>query len=162
LPDGGGTLYLERRYDAAAPCALETLFAAAAGKRGTVRRVTGTVRVEAGGVVCEPWSLTADELIVPDFDNQPDDGAEPPIADSRSEAVSPAGMARRFLAGALHAGRHTRDTQFASSGQQLAVRLRQEGLEATAQRMEDWLAAKENGVAAFCRAAIWLATLLEV
>jgi hypothetical protein len=161
LPDGGGTLYLERRYDAAAPWALETLFATAAGKRGAVRRITGTVRVEVGGVVCEPWSLTADELIVPDFDGEPEDGAEPPIADSRGEAVSPPGMARRFLAGAVHAGRHTRDAQFASRGQQVATRLRQEGFEATARRMEEWLAAKEDGVAAFCRAAIWLATLLE-
>jgi hypothetical protein len=161
LAGAGGTLYLERRYDAAAPWALETLFAAADGKRGPVKRLAGTVRAEAGEFICEPWSLTADELIVPDLDNLAENAAEPVAVDSRPETASGPELARRFLAGALHAGRRRRDAQFEGRGQSLIANLRQSGFEVTAQRIEDWLNDRSEGAEAFCWAAIWVTTLLD-
>ena len=160
LADDGGTLYLERRYDAAAPWALETLFAAAAGRRGPVKRLTGTVRADAGEIICEPWSLTADELIVPDLDSLAD-RAEPVVIESRPESASAPEIARRFLAGAAHAGRRHRDAQFYDRGRKVQEDLRRAGFETTAQRMEDWLKDRSEDVATFSRAATWVMTLLE-
>lgn len=156
----GAVLHLERGYDAAAPWALETLFAAFDGKRGPVKRLAGVARVEGGALVCEPWSLTADELIVPDLDDL-GEGAEPPLIESLSETGSLVEKARRFLAGAVHAGRRRRDAQFEGRAAGLIASLREAGFAAAAQRMEDWAKDRTDGADGFCRAAVWMAALLE-
>lgn len=159
LPNGGGTLHLERRYDAGAPSALPTLFAAVDGRYGTIRQIAGTVHRDAGGIVCEPWSLVADRLIVPDLE-QTDGGTNVAIVEESNESNTPAESARRFLAGSLHAGLRQRDSQFDERGRKMLTSLRHAGFEQTAQRVATWLAAPAEEVLAFGQAAVWLDALL--
>lgn len=76
LPGDGGRLHLARSYDRAAPGALGLLAAAFDGACGPVRQVAGPVRIEAGMLLCEPWSVGADRLVVPDLDDP--DGPDAP------------------------------------------------------------------------------------
>jgi hypothetical protein len=135
------------------------LFAAVDGRYGSIRQIAGTVRREAGEIVCEPWSLVTDRLIVPDLE-QLDVGTDVAIVEAHNESVPAADSARRFLAGALHAGWRQRNSQFGERGRELLAALSGAGLEQTVQRVSAWLAAPAEDVLAFGRAAVWLDTLL--
>jgi hypothetical protein len=160
LADDGGTLLLERQYDAAAPAALDILFAALAGERGRLRQVAGTVRVEGGALVCDPWSLTADELIVPDLETS-EAVAEPIAIVDRARESSAPRLVRQFLASALHSGRSHRGVDFARRGAELAKTMRSAGYETTARRLMDWLEVGDGEAKAFGDVAVWVTTLLE-
>jgi hypothetical protein len=159
LPRDGGSLHLERRYDAGAPSALPALFAAAAGDKAPLTQIAGTVRAEGGAIVCEPWSLFTDRFIVPDLEANDDSSMVANVA-SRPKTMSAPEVTRLFLAGAVHAGRRQRDLRFVERGRQMTAALRDAGFEATAQRLAAWLSDTED-VAAFGRVAVWLSTLLE-
>ncbi len=105
LPGDGGTLRLQRHYDAVAPAALEVLARALTGRYGKLRRIAGPVRVEDGLLVCDPWSLLADRLLVPDL--EPVDEADAPTALPHHDdtAATPLEQALSLLAGTVHAGR---------------------------------------------------------
>lgn len=156
----GSTLHLERRYDAAAPWALEVLFATAAGEHGPIRQLAGPIRLEGGMVICDPWSLSTGRLVIPDFD-RPDQPAPAPSAASRAEAAEGPAMARGILAGALHVGRRQRDRDFLARGEKLAIALRAQGYRATGDRVTAWLRSEPGDVRRFGEAAIWCLALLE-
>jgi hypothetical protein len=133
--------------------------ATASGEKAPLTQIAGTVRVEAGAIVCEPWSLFSDRFIVPDLETNDDSSITTNVA-SRPKTMSAQETARRFLAGAVHAGRRQRDVQFVERGRQMTATLLGAGFEATAQRLAAWLSDTEN-VEAFGRAAVWISTLLE-
>jgi hypothetical protein len=159
LPNDGGRLHLQRRYDAGAPAALDGLGAACAGTHGKVRHVAGLVWIEDGEIVCDPWSIACDAFIVPDCRNARP-SAEPPVS-SLAESVDGPPAMRLFLAGALHAGARRRDADFLRRGQALARSAEATGFAVTAQRLKHWLEAASNDVDAFGRIAMWLAVALE-
>jgi hypothetical protein len=160
LPGDGGRLHLARTYDRAAPGALGLLAAAFAGAYGAVRQVTGPVRIEAGTLVCEPWSVGTERLVVPDLDDP--DGPEAPLlpvpVTAERDAIEDT---EALLAGALHAGRRAFAPVAASSGPRLTARLRQTGHAATAARLSAFLASREETAAIFAQAALWVAMMRE-
>lgn len=159
LAGGGGHLLLQRRYDAGAPGAVDVLGAAAAGDHGRIRQLAGQVHVERGEVVCDPWSLTADRLIVPDIDGSaPTLGANPAAT---TDDDHPAIEARRFLARALHAGTRRSDVHIRSRGLRLANDLDSHGFVTTAERLGSWLTAAQPDLDSFGALAVWLAALAE-
>jgi hypothetical protein len=157
LANEGGKLYLQRRYDAGAPAALDVLGAAFAGRHGSLRQLAGQVWLEDGEVVCDPWSATGDKFIVPDCDGAAE--GEPPTAPPPADDAQGPTAVRAFLAGALHAGARRRDENFRGRGQALANALETAGYSATAKRLKDWLA--HDDVASFGRVAVWLSAMLE-
>lgn len=139
LEDDGGLLILERHYDAGAPQALEILFAAFDGYYGPLRQIAGPTRVEGGQIICDPWALSADTLIVPDVD----------CVQTRIEMAAhgheegSAGLLERisaWLAEALHQGTRNLARDYAERGYQLATQARSAGYEQTAHRLDAWLA----------------------
>lgn len=160
LPDGGGTLHLARTFDRAAPAALDALAAALDGRCGAVRQVAGPVRIEGGALVCDPWSVAADRLVVPDL-AEPDGAATPLPPVPLAPARSPVEDALALLAGALHAGRRSFEPAAASAGPRVTALLRATGHAATAARLSAWLDARSDRVAGFGPAAVWLAAMVE-
>ncbi|GAB6842843.1 hypothetical protein HNR00_003849 [Methylorubrum rhodinum] len=160
LPGDGGRLHLARGYDRAAPGALDTLGAALEGRWGAVRQVAGPVRIEAGMLVCEPWSVGTERLVVPDLDD-PDGPGGPLLPAPAAGARGAVEEAEALLAGALHAGRRAFAPVAASSGPRSAARLRQSGHAATAARLAAFLAAGPDTGATFARAALWFAMIRE-
>ncbi len=163
LPAGGGTLYLERRFDAAAPAAIDHLSAGLSGDFGELRAVAGTVRLDGGALVCDPWSLSADRLVVPDIDASPDAGQA-----AASETSSPLpGLLdemEAFLASLLHAGARAASGADAV-GRPLKLRLLQQGFHELGTRLATCLDTTANDQArafAFCSAALWLRALGEI
>ena len=118
------------------------------------------MRLGAGTLVCEPWSVGADRLDVPDLDGPDGPGCTAPPIPAAGErgAVEDA---EALLAGALHAGRRAFAPIAASRGPRLAARLRQAGYAATAARLTAFLSAGEEAGAAFARAALWVAVMRE-
>ena len=159
LPSDGGRLLLRRRYDAGAPSALDILNAAAAGAYGPIRQLAGQVWLENGELWCEPWSIAADTLIVPDVDNSK--AAHHTGAASPAEPRNSPSATRSFVAGALHAGAGRRDMAFAKQGERLAQELEATGYGATGKRLEHWLRAPVRDHDAFGALATWLSVLLE-
>lgn len=157
LANDGGTLSLQRRYDAGAPDALDVLGAAFDGRHGALRQLAGRVWIEDGEVVCDPWSASADAFIVPDCDGAGESLTS--TAPPRAETLGAPADARTFLAGALHAGARRRDEAFKRRGQKLTTTLATQGYSGAADRMKAWLA--EDNVAALGRVATWLAALAE-
>lgn len=160
LPGTGGTLRLARGYDRAAPAALDALSEAFAGRWGPVRQVAGPVRIEAGALVCDPWSVGADRLVLPDLPADEASGSAVPPAGSGG-ARSAVEDAAALLAGALHAGRRAFAAASAASGPRLAARLGAGGHVATAARISAFLAAREDASVPFAAAALWIAAMLE-
>lgn len=160
LADGGGTLYLQRSHDAGAPQALNVLFAAAEGKYGPVRQIAGPVRFEGGEVVCDPFSLTADSLIVPDVDAgiHP---TTPPLFDLEDGNFSLAEQVLEWLAEALHLGSRRLPADYPGRGQALVERLRQAGYLEGAERLAAWLRKDSAPVETFGRLAVWMQALYE-
>ncbi|MEH3147708.1 MAG: SWIM zinc finger family protein [Methylobacterium frigidaeris] len=159
LPDEGGTLSFARAYDAAAPGALDALAAAFAGRWGRVRQVAGPVRIEGGALVCDPWSVGADRLVVPDLAGPDEAGtavAPAPAAGDRPVVEAAAAL----LAGALHAGRRAFAAASGASAPHLVARLQGSGHVATAARLSAFLATPGDA-AAFARAALWVGAMLE-
>jgi len=152
-------LYLERIFDAAAPDALSVLTAALAGQLGQLRQVTGPIRLDAGALICEPWSLAADRFIVPDVDVV-DQAASPDITAEATSRETLLDRATRLLSGMLHAGQRARDGAAVKLGMELAAALRSEGYIKTADLLSIWLKDWTN-LPAFGRAAIWLVALRE-
>lgn len=159
LADEGGTLYLERTHDAGAPQALNVLFAAAEGKYGPVRQIAGTVRFEGGVAICDPWSLSADSLVVPDVDEaiHPTD---PPLLDLETASLTLAEQALEWLAEAVHLGRRRLPADYAGRGEALAGRLRSAGYGEAADRIQAWLGG-DAPVETFGRLAVWMQALYE-
>ena len=159
LPNDGGRLLLHRRYDAGAPGAIDLMTAAVSGAHGPLRQLAGQVWMEHGELVCDPWSLSADTLIVPDVDGSTTAQAAPAV--SPSDTATGPHAAARFLAGALHAGGSRRETAFVKQGLRLAGELESGGFAATAHRMRHWLGAPLHDHIAFGAFAVWLAALME-
>lgn len=160
LADDGGTLYLERSHDAGAPQAMNILFAAAEGKYGPVRQIAGTVRFAGGVVVCDPWSLSADTLIVPDVDAAIHP-ANPPQFDLDTATFPLAEQVLEWLGEALHLGSRRLPADYAGRGQALAERLRLAGYLEGAERLATWLRNDAAPVDAFGRLAVWMQALYE-
>jgi riboflavin synthase len=158
LPGEGGTLLLERRYDPGAPDALDLLSAAVQGRHGALRQVAGSVRIEGGTVICDPWSLGADQLVIPDLDAA-ERPAAPVAIEGRPVPGDAPGALRALLAAALHAGRR-RDPEMTRDGARLVGRLRESGYPEAARRLSAWLAGRDD-VPAFGAAAVWSLALLE-
>ncbi|KMO36964.1 hypothetical protein [Methylobacterium aquaticum] len=160
LPGDGGRLHLARSYDRAAPGALGILAAAFAGAYGAVRQVAGRVRIEAGTLLCEPWSVGTERLVVPDLDDPDRPGAPllPVPAAGERDAIE---ETEALLAGALHAGRRAFAPVAAASGPRLVARLRQTGHAATAMRLSAFLASREGTASIFAQAALWIAVMRE-
>lgn len=160
LSDDGGTLYLERHHDAGAPQAMNILFAAAEGKYGPVRQIAGTVRFEGGVAICDPWSLSADTLVVPDVDSAAHP-SEPPLFDLESTPFSLTEEVLEWLAEAVHLGNRRLPADYVARGQALATRLRGAGYNEAAERIANCLKAEPSPVESFGRLAIWMQTLYE-
>lgn len=161
LPGEGGLLHLARTYDRAALGALDTLAAAFDGRWGPVRQVAGPVRIEGGALVCDPWSVGADRLVVPDLDGLEAAGAAlaPSPASGERSLVEEASA---LLAGALHAGRRAFAAASSASAPRLVARLTASGHAATAARLSEFLGMRgEAQGAAFARAAFWIAAMEE-
>lgn len=158
LKGDGGTLYLEREFDAGAPGATGVLAAALDGAWGALRQVAGPVRMESGALVCTPWSLSADRFIVPDLD----------VAEEQASVISAAMDApsdlldetERLLSGVLHAGSRARSAVDALAAS-LHARLDGAGYRAMAEQLSLWRQAPAADHTDFCRAAIWLLTVQE-
>lgn len=164
LPGAGGTLHLARAYDPAAPHALDALAGACAGRWGPVRQVAGPVRIEDGALVCDPWSVSVDRLVVPDL--AAPDGAGPPIPPAPD--LGPATLldeAAALLANALHAGRRAFASSARAGGADLVARLAATGYPATAARLSAFLSATLAAPGAqsepFARAALWVAAMRD-
>ncbi|MGU3546968.1 hypothetical protein [Methylobacterium sp. A52T] len=164
LPGAGGTLHLARAYDPAAPHALDALAGACAGRWGPVRQVAGPVRIEDGALVCDPWSVSVDRLVVPDL--AAPDGAGHPIQPAPD--LGPATLldeATALLANALHAGRRAFAASARAGGADLVARLAAAGHPATAARLSAFLSAALAAPGAqsepFARAAIWVAAMRD-
>ncbi|SEH78189.1 SWIM zinc finger [Methylobacterium sp. 275MFSha3.1] len=164
LPGAGGTLHLARAYDPAAPHALDALAGACAGRWGPVRQVAGPVRIEDGALVCDPWSVSVDRLVVPDL--AVPDGAGHPIPPAPD--LGPATLldeAAALLANALHAGRRAFAASARASGADLVARLAATGYPATAARLSAFLSATLAAPGAqsepFARAALWVAAMRD-
>lgn len=160
LPEDGGTLHLARGYDRAAPGALDALAAVFAGRSGPVRQVAGTAWIEDGALVCDPWSVGADRLVVPDLAGTEIAGASVPPAPVAA-ARSPVEDAQGLLAGALHAGHRAFTASCRASAPRLIARLEATGHTATATRLSAFLDARDQQAWAFADAAIWVAAMLE-
>lgn len=160
LANDGGTLYLKREFDAAAPAASAILAAAFAGRWGGIRQIAGPVRLEEGALVCEPWSISADRFIVPDIDTADGDVSLPtPHTAWRSPGLLD--ELERLLAGAVHAGSRARHS-YEAIGKPLKTRLATAGYATLATRLGHWLAsAPGSGETAFGELALWLLTLRE-
>lgn len=160
LPEAGGTLHLARAYDPAAPHALDALAGACSGRWGPVRQVAGPVRIEDGALVCDPWSVSADRLVVPDL--AAPDGAGHPIPPAPD--LGPATLldeAAALLANALHAGRRAFAASARAGGADLVARLAAAGHPATAARLSAFLAATAAEPGPFARAALWVAAMRD-
>ncbi|WCS26617.1 hypothetical protein LOK46_07240 [Methylobacterium sp. NMS14P] len=164
LPEAGGTLHLARAYDPAAPHALDALAGACAGRWGPVRQVAGPVRIADGALVCEPWSVSVDRLVVPDL--AAPDGAGHPIPPAPD--LGPATLldeAAALLANALHAGRRAFAAGARAGGADLVARLAAAGHPATAARLSAFLsatlAAPGTQSEPFARAALWVAAMRD-
>ncbi|MGU3385746.1 SWIM zinc finger family protein [Methylobacterium sp. D53M] len=164
LPGAGGTLHLARAYDPAAPHALDALAGACAGRWGPVRQVAGPVRIADGTLVCDPWSVSVDRLVVPDL--AVPDGAGHPIPPAPD--LGPATLfdeAAALLANALHAGRRAFAASARAGGADLVARLAATGYPATAARLSAFLSATLAAPGAqsepFARAALWVAAMRD-
>lgn len=164
LPGAGGTLHLARAYDPAAPHALDALAGACAGRWGPVRQVAGPVRIADGALVCDPWSVSVDRLVVPDL--AAPDGAGHPIPPAPD--LGPATLldeAAALLANALHAGRRAFAASARAGGADLVARLAATGYPATAARLSAFLSATLAAPGAqsepFARAALWVAAMRD-
>ncbi|WP_020095092.1 SWIM zinc finger family protein [Methylobacterium sp. 285MFTsu5.1] len=164
LPGAAGTLHLARAYDPAAPHALDALAGACAGRWGPVRQVAGPVRIADGALVCDPWSVSVDRLVVPDL--AVPDGAGHPIPPAPD--LGPATLldeAAELLANALHAGRRAFASSARASGADLVARLAATGYPATAARLSAFLSATLAAPGAqsepFARAALWVAAMRD-
>jgi len=131
LANGGGVLRLQRHYDAVAPTALEVLTRALTGAYGKIRRIAGPVRVENDVLICDPWSVLADRLVVPDLESVSDDEAPPPLPHHDDSAASPLEQGLQLLAGAVHAGRRAGPNEL---GVRRNTRIIAEGLSAAGYR----------------------------
>ncbi|MGU3467827.1 hypothetical protein ACLBXO_23550 [Methylobacterium sp. C33D] len=159
LPEAGGTLHLARAYDPAAPHALDALAGACAGRWGAVRQVAGPVRIEGGALVCDPWSVSVDRLVVPDL--AAPDGAGHPVPPAPD--LGPATLldeAAALLANALHAGRRGFAASARAGGAELVARLAAAGHPATAARLSAFLASGAQ-TEPFARAALWVAAMRD-
>ncbi|MCW6510864.1 hypothetical protein [Lichenifustis flavocetrariae] len=156
----GGILHLARTYDRAAPAALDMLAAALDGRFGAVRQIAGPVRIEAGVLVCDPWSISADRLLVPDLAEPDGPGPRVPLA-SLAPEQSPLEQAQALLAGALHSGRRAFEPATAGTGQRIKVLLETTGHVATAARLSAWLDARDNRIGSFGAAMVWIAAMAE-
>lgn len=162
LDDDGGIVYLERSYDAGAPSALSVLFAAAHGHYGPVRQIAGPTWVRDGKVVCEPWAISADSLIVPDVDAAIH-AVDPPLLPAGHETLALPEQIMRWQAEALHQGARNLARDFAVRGKALAVQARNAGYLESADRMEGWLAEPMGMQASvsFSELAMWLLCVAE-
>ncbi|RVU14271.1 SWIM zinc finger family protein [Methylobacterium oryzihabitans] len=160
LPGEGGTLHLARAHDRAAPGALDALAAAFAGRWGAVRQVAGPMGIEGGALVCDPWSVGTDRLVVPDLEAP--DAPATAVAPAPAAGSSLVDEAASLLAGALHAGRRAFAAASGAGAPRLVADLTASGHAATAARLSEALAARGDGaVAAFARAALWVAAMAE-
>lgn len=158
LANDGGRIWFEREFDAVAPGATGILAAAFEEKWGPVRQVAGTVRIESGVIVCEPWSVSADRFVVPDFETS--DSGQTVAAAVAHGAPDLVEEAEALLGGMLHAGQRSRGTVGALAPR-ISARLLASGYRHMAQHIgpdSDFLS---GAAEPFCRAAMWLITLRE-
>lgn len=162
LADDGGVLYLERSHDAGAPGALENLFAAFSGRYGEIRQIAGPTRIEQGQVVCEPWVICADRMLVPDLDAV-EDTVQPPPAGGGQTETDIIEDCRTWLAEALHQGRRNLARDHAERGQQLVRRLEETGYADSARRLGGLLAQARDPswATAFGALAAWFVCLAD-
>ncbi|MDT3380042.1 SWIM zinc finger family protein [Labrys neptuniae] len=157
LKDGGGTLYLERRFDAAAPFALDVMTATLEGRFGPLRQLSGPARVANGALICEPWSLGADRFVVPDIESS--DRARPSLLAADDTDADLIEQTARLLATQIHAGRRARGSVENAIAQKHGAELRNQGFQNLAGRFDTWRAAPVADIEAFASAAIWALTL---
>jgi hypothetical protein len=142
LANDGGVLRLQRHYDAVAPAALEVLARALSGAYGKLRRISGPVWVEDGVLICDPWSLLADTLLVPDLASLAEDEAPTPLPHHQDAAATPLEQALQLLAGTVHAGRRAgpRDATVSRNARAIAERLGDAGYRQAAGYLTAWTA----------------------
>ncbi|MCF1495801.1 hypothetical protein GOZ83_26720 [Agrobacterium vitis] len=160
LANEGGTLHLEREFDAGAPAATGVLAAAMEGRWGRIRYIAGPVRLDGDALVCEPWSLSADRFIVPDLDTPEEMMATvtPRQVSQQSDILD---EVERLLSGSIHAGSRARAHREAV-GKPLKARLTAAGFVSLASRLGDWMVAEPGrATSTFCDVAVWLLTLKE-
>ncbi|MCE6074072.1 SWIM zinc finger family protein [Agrobacterium vitis] len=158
LPGEGGILHLERYFDSASPYAVSLLTAALENKWGKPRMLAGTVRLEGGTLICEPWSISADRFIVPDLETA--DGGNPPAPVAIKSALTMLDEMEQVLGSLLHGG--NRAWEAASlMAYPLQKRAQDAGYHAMADRTGQLLKAELAEVELFSNAAVWLLTLKE-
>ena len=140
LANDGGVLRLQRHYDAVAPTALGVLTRALTGAYGKIRRIAGPVRVENGVLICDPWSVLADRLVIPDLESVSEDDAASPLPHHDDTAATPLEQALQLLAGTVHAGRRAgpADTSVRRNAEGLAARLAEDGYRQAASYLSLW------------------------
>lgn len=162
LAGAGGTVFLQRGYDAGAPQALGVLFAAFAGRHGEIRQIAGPTRIEAGRLVCEPWLVVADGVLVPDLDI-PAETVQPPLFSGTQASDGLLMPAWRWLAEAAHQGCRNLARDHAQRGRQIADELTAAGYLESADQLR--ALAGEGGkawsAAGFASCAVWLLSLQD-
>jgi hypothetical protein len=167
LAGDGGTLRLQREYDAVAPAALEVLAQALAGGYGRLRRIAGPVTLENGVLVCEPWSLLADRFVVPDLEPASDTTPSPPLPHHGDMAATQLELGLQLLAGAVHAGRRAgpADATVRRNARAVAEQLKETGYLQAAGYVAAWCSrpdetgADTDGLVRFGDAACFLQAL---
>jgi len=162
LADDGGTLYLERGHDGGAPDALENLFAAFSGSYGEIRQIAGPTRIEQGKVICEPWVICADSVLVPDLDVLKE-AVPAPLTNVRQKAADVLEDCRAWLAEALHQGRRNLARDHTERGQKLVGQLMEAGYIDSARRLEGLLVpvAGSGRAGNFGALSVWLTCLID-
>lgn len=162
LADEGGTLFLERTYDAGAPHALEILFAAADGHYGAIRQIVGPTRIKDGKLICEPWAISADTLVVPDVDTPPSQASPPSLGPGAEQASLPERIAG-CLAEAIHLGTRSLPRDHNTRGKALVMEARNAGYVASAAKLDAWLAAQGEAseLSRYGDATVWILALME-
>lgn len=156
----GGRLTLHRTHQSYLPWALDALAAGLQGRHGKLRHVAGVLSWQAGQPWLEPWALVCDELLVPDFANQPSGVLatlplwQLPLANSRGP-VAVLERLRRHLSTALHQGLAHGQNRWVAEGASVLKELELCGFSALAAALRP-LAALPAGVA---RAEAWLQCL---
>ena len=139
----GEPLLLRRTHERHVSHALDAVAAALRGRHGPLRHVAGVLSWERGVPCLEPWALSCDHLVVPDFARGTGELASVPAGAVRAGAGDPVadavGALRDHLSVLLHHGLGLLPRSWDADGQRLAGRLAQVGLHALASHLSAFL-----------------------
>jgi hypothetical protein len=136
----GGELLLRRTHERHLPHALDAVAAALGGQGGPLRHVAGPLHWDHGHACIEPWALTCDRLVVPDFAGATGALAALPLGLAQAERSDPCTRAlehlRQHLAVLLHHGLVHLPRSWLHDTARLARQLHDTGLPALAGRLQ--------------------------